>query len=349
MKNTILLFLLVFACGSVSLLGQATNPPPDPWASSTVIPNQSSLLVAFEIMGPDAPAANTTDWVAAVDADDANDLLGFSRADINSQGRLVASPQVNEPTGASNSFHLVFWDESEQTFHILNDATNSPLTIVWEDDNPNDFFVDGYNIGNNGAFPGEGMPSMPGQTDFASITTFLPVELTLFTGTASGKQVALNWATASEEANDFFAVERSADGVTFAAIGRVDGRNEAATYDFTDEQPATGVSYYRLGQTDLDGTVNHSEVIAVAVNTVVTGAAVFPNPARTVFSLQLEGQWKESVQVTLLDHNGRALRTWGGAASGLNELYLPAMAPGLYRVRATDGERLTTTTLLINQ
>ena len=47
-----------------------------------------------------------------------------------------------------------------------------------------------------------------------------------------GTAVALDWATATERKSDHFAVERSADGATFDAIGRVEGSGTADTERF---------------------------------------------------------------------------------------------------------------------
>ena len=72
---------------------------------------------------------------------------------------------------------------------------------------------------------------VPGITDFnhgtwaiALETSPLPVELLSFTAMPEeNNRVRCDWVTASEINNDFFTVERSKDGVTFEALGIVDG------------------------------------------------------------------------------------------------------------------------------
>lgn len=94
----------------------------------------------------------------------------------------------------------------------------------------------------------------------------LPVELLKFTATPIGRNVILEWSTASEINNDYFRIERSSDGVEFNEIGIVQGNGNSTMthfYEFTDEAPPTGTAYYRLAQTDYDGTVNYSHPIAV--------------------------------------------------------------------------------------
>ncbi|HAE29946.1 MAG TPA: hypothetical protein DCF89_02435, partial [Flavobacteriales bacterium] len=51
----------------------------------------------------------------------------------------------------------------------------------------------------------------------------LPVELTSFSAEPDGEDVLLTWSTASELNNDFFSIERSADGVSFSEIATISG------------------------------------------------------------------------------------------------------------------------------
>lgn len=50
-------------------------------------------------------------------------------------------------------------------------------------------------------------------------------------------------------------------------------------YSATDDNPLTGISYYRLGQTDLDGTSTFSHVVVVEGRGRVHALSVFPNPS----------------------------------------------------------------------
>jgi hypothetical protein len=53
--------------------------------------------------------------------------------------------------------------------------------------------------------------------------SFLPIELIFFKGTIIDSKILLSWATASEANNDFFTVERTADGKGFEVLGFVNG------------------------------------------------------------------------------------------------------------------------------
>lgn len=111
----------------------------------------------------------------------------------------------------------------------------------------------------------------------------IPVELTSFTAIAEAGQVTLRWSTATEKNNKEFGIERSVDGKVFSSIGFTAGNGtttELREYRFTDNNPAAGISYYRLKQTDYDGSFEYSHVIQVSAKPVLsfTLEQNHPNP-----------------------------------------------------------------------
>lgn len=122
----------------------------------------------------------------------------------------------------------------------------------------------------------------------------LPVELVSFEGKLNGQKVDLNWKTASEKNNDHFQIQRSADGLQFESIGTIQGNGNSVTpinYQFTDNQPYSGVSYYRLLQVDYDGQTEFSNIIAIQNSTFENHKiTLFPNPANDIISIQSDKQ-----------------------------------------------------------
>ncbi|MBL7914124.1 MAG: T9SS type A sorting domain-containing protein [Bacteroidia bacterium] len=110
----------------------------------------------------------------------------------------------------------------------------------------------------------------------------LPVELLSFDAKAQSGVVKLDWITASEINNDYFTVERSRNGYDFSDLLTVDGNGtttSVSNYTAYDEQPYSGVNYYRLRQTDFDGRSSHSEIKVVSF--IKAGVvSLFPNPFR---------------------------------------------------------------------
>lgn len=113
--------------------------------------------------------------------------------------------------------------------------------------------------------------------------TTLPIELTSFKAHVEGTQVKLLWTTASEINNDFFTVERLRPEGGFDAIETVDAHGTVKheqSYFAYDRNPLKGINYYRLKQTDFDGTTSYSEIISVEVNETENRLEVYPNPSR---------------------------------------------------------------------
>jgi len=91
----------------------------------------------------------------------------------------------------------------------------------------------------------------------------MPIEMTMWTATNLEESVLLEWTTASEENNDYFAIERSIDGVTWKVLGNVGGAGTTSAthyYSFEDTKPVSGISYYRLKQVDYNGEYTYSSV-----------------------------------------------------------------------------------------
>jgi len=109
----------------------------------------------------------------------------------------------------------------------------------------------------------------------------LPIELLFFEANPSGKTVILNWRTATESNSHYFKVERSHDGKVWERVGLKKAAGYSLltiNYNTTDETPYAGQSYYRLKQTDLDGTFTYSEIVSVKMAGQPSRLKVYPNP-----------------------------------------------------------------------
>ena len=118
--------------------------------------------------------------------------------------------------------------------------------------------------------------------------TTLAVELVDFTATKSNENVELFWQTSREYNNDYFSIQRSADGYQFEDIYQLKGvgeSNELHNYSVSDVNPLNGISYYRLKQTDIDGTSSISEIRSVVFNQK-DELLIFPNPVNGELNLQ---------------------------------------------------------------
>jgi hypothetical protein len=121
-------------------------------------------------------------------------------------------------------------------------------------------------------------------------STLLPIEWLFFKGQKNENNTLLSWATATEKNNDFFAVERSKNGIDFQQIGKVNSKGNSQQpqyYQFIDDFPHEGTNYYRLKQQDFDGKYNFSKTIAIHTNQDSPRLSIYPNPSTDVFSIQI--------------------------------------------------------------
>ena len=94
----------------------------------------------------------------------------------------------------------------------------------------------------------------------------IPVELISFTAKSNGKEIILNWSTATELNNLGFEIQRSSEGNEFFTIGFVEGHGtttEQQTYSYIDKNLGNGKNFYRLKQVDYDGSYEYSDVVEV--------------------------------------------------------------------------------------
>jgi len=132
----------------------------------------------------------------------------------------------------------------------------------------------------------------------------LPVELTDFNAKCSDEQVKLNWSTASETNNDYFTLEKSTDNLNFEKIATINGagtKNSVSNYTYSDEvQNHDGTAYYRLSQTDYDGTKNILETRAVTCSESTSGnISIYPNPATDVVYISLNEETDDNMIVNI--------------------------------------------------
>ncbi|MEX0967485.1 MAG: glycosyl hydrolase family 28-related protein [Bacteroidia bacterium] len=177
---------------------------------------------------------------------------------------------------------------------------------------------------------------------FASAKTIsndvLPVELTTFRVIPGKTTVVIEWSTASENNNDYFVVERSADLHSIDDVVKVDGAGDSwipLSYKATDEQPLQGVSYYRLRQIDFNGEINFHKWVAVRIE-MNQPVKAYPQPvAGQQLWLELPGEMRLPVSIYITDAAGRqVLREQQDEYKAAH--LLPSGLKGIYTLTVID-------------
>lgn len=173
-------------------------------------------------------------------------------------------------------------------------------------------------------------PFSVGQT-----STPLPLFILNEKATWADGQAIISWETATEENGIQFAIEKSADGKTFKAIGNVAAQGGYGnTYQFPDATVTNGASFYRIKASSPAGKVTYSKTLLLTVNeNNAAQLQVYPNPASS--QIYVVSSATTATIAVLTDLNGKALRTVTLQA-GTNHLSLEALVPGIYFLKTSN-------------
>lgn len=108
----------------------------------------------------------------------------------------------------------------------------------------------------------------------------MPVEFLSFNAEKMNDGNQLSWDVQSESRNDYFTIETSKDGLNWKELAQVKGAinsTQLKTYTYLDTKNTIGSVYYKLSQTDLDGTRN--ELAIRYISEEEADFRMYPNPS----------------------------------------------------------------------
>jgi len=111
----------------------------------------------------------------------------------------------------------------------------------------------------------------------------LPIVLSNLSADQDNDQANIMWTVLSQVNNDYFTVERSLDCYEWETVGQCAGNgtsNQEVNFVMVDKTPYSGLSYYRLTQTDFNGDSETFRPVSLYMkrdNTI--GLNIRPNPA----------------------------------------------------------------------
>ena len=142
----------------------------------------------------------------------------------------------------------------------------------------------------------------------------LPIDLISFDGECIDNKTHIEFVVASQVNNEYFTIERSKNLFDWNEIGQIPGggtNNEEITYNFTDLSPLSGDNYYKLSQTDIDGTTKSFNPIVVNCDSRVDNYNVFPNPTTNIIFIEFELEYYqgESIELLVRDLKGTIIKS----------------------------------------
>ncbi len=232
------------------------------------------------------------------------------------EDRFRSDIYINKPGGEvklmsdldlqGGSFQGIFVQNGTLNLNGYDITTNSGVEII--------IYNGGNIVYNGGTISGTTVEEVDEDIDLdlddCTPDEQLPVEMLYFHAEKKGNDALLSWATASEENNDFFSVEKSIDGRNYLPVGNVKGAGNSLqmnTYSFTDNNLRNDVVYYRLKQTDFDGQFEYSNVVVLKKLKDQLGAKnidLYPNPNTGMVNIDLHSDIRGTSTVKILNSNG---------------------------------------------
>ncbi|HLO57026.1 MAG TPA: choice-of-anchor D domain-containing protein [Saprospiraceae bacterium] len=244
----------------------------------------------------------------------------------------------------------------------INATITNPLTlqVFWStsdealDFDRNSCYVSHYT---GGVWEGEtpGIASGSGPYSLSRVTTslspfavgslgVLPVEFSNFNVSKNKNTSILSFATASETNNDFFTIERSADGTSFDAIREIKGAGNSNTtlnYEFTDEKPFVGINYYRIKQTDYDGKFSYTDIKSVRHN-MYGNLSITPRTTEGRLQITTDA---EDYTLDVYNVAGQQVKSYPSLSLD-QSISIDELTAGLYYIKVNVGGQVETTKIV---
>jgi hypothetical protein len=176
----------------------------------------------------------------------------------------------------------------------------------------------------------------------------LPVSLISFTAECKNGDILIEWSTASEINSDYFNVEYSYDGITWAYLNRVQAAgfsNQIINYTYVHKE-SLGNVYLRLVQVDYNGK---TEIFGPLKNScelegdgIVSNMILFPNPTNNITNLSITlNNDMPNAMIQMYDMTGRTIISQRmDLIEGENNLMFDVSTylPGVYNIRVSDSK-----------
>lgn len=136
----------------------------------------------------------------------------------------------------------------------------------------------------------------------------LPVKLSHYEVKKENNWAKISWETASETNNDYFQVERLYNNQQ-VQVAKISSKNTGkSSYIVYDNAPQTGINYYKLTQTDLNGTITELGIRTVNFGLPTSDIRLYPNPSNgDVINLNIANNMEKPSKITISNINGKVV------------------------------------------
>jgi len=330
----------IYNCNSIVSLNFTATPLPPPAGNHSTTDTKANEKNSIETSGNFMNYDGSVKINSGNSFDNPNGGTAFvSQYTNNDPGQNIAvnttatapDATISTPTNVYHDFWFtVTYDGNDYqgyaTYDISIDISGTGFTI------PNALYIvkrtdrTGAWVCQNTTLAGN-ILTVTGLTDFSDFALAgmeaLPVELSSFVSTINGRNVELNWATASELNNSGFDIERSVNG-NWTKVANVSGNGTTTSpqsYSYTDRNVASGNYSYRLKQIDFNGNFeyfNLSNEVEIGIPDKFSLLQNYPNPFNPNTKIGFEIPKEGNVTLSVYDNGGKLVSTLvsGNKAAG---------------------------------
>lgn len=213
---------------------------------------------------------------------------------------------------------------------------------TWEADDVN---ASDFGVAISASFGGLVLPNAQIDNIRISVhyTSTLFARLNYFVAQCEDGKVSTTWEVAAQHNNDYFTLERSDDGFDFSELERIQGAgtsNATLLYSASDENRSVDPVYYRLSQTDYDGTTRVLETIRSTCSQPET-LLLYPNPSRGI-PVQIAYSYKKNSTYTirLMDAYGHVFQIHEHSGLSPTLIETAFLSSGIYLVELVEDDVL---------
>ena len=321
-----------YSCNSIVSLDFTATPIPPPNGNQSAnnmvksekstsdftsnIPNYDGNVIINSVNQFDNPNGGTA-FVSQYTSNDPGQNIASNTTATAPDG------SISTPTNVYHDFWFtITYDGNDYqgyaTYNINIDISGSGFTIpnalyiVKRTDRTGDWVCQNTTLAGN-------ILTVTGLTDFSDFALAgmeaLPVELASFVATTNGRNVELNWSTASETNNSGFDIERSSANGSWTKVANVSGNGTstiAHSYSYTDRNLASGSYSYRLKQIDFNGNFeyfNLNNEVNIGVPSNFSLSQNYPNPFNPTTKINFDLPVDGNVSIKIFDMSGKEVMT----------------------------------------
>lgn len=174
----------------------------------------------------------------------------------------------------------------------------------------------------------------------------LPIGMSSYNVLLDREKVKIKWVTETELNNNYFDIQRSMDGMLWETIAIKKGMGttiSSTSYEIVDENPLTGISYYRLKQVDLDGKLTFSPLKSIK-NIPELEFTIYPIPAKDIIKVNTNNKKLDHIEI--IDVLGNLIYTPYTIENGEYVYNVSQLKKGVYTIVMQINEQKITRRLI---